>query len=142
MADRITPEQRHLCMSHIKGRDTKPEILVRKALFRRGFRYRVNVKGLAGHPDIVLPKHRTVVFVNGCFWHGHVDCKRAKLPDTNAEFWREKIEKNIQRDLASKEALEQEGWRVLIVWECELSKMRFEETINALVEHILSDSRQ
>ena len=137
MADRITPEQRHLCMSHIRGRDTQPEILVRKALFRRGLRYRLNVKGLAGHPDIVLPKHRAVVFVNGCFWHGHENCKRAKLPDTNSSFWREKIENNIRRDYVNKVRLEQEGWKVIVVWECELPKSKFEETINRIVRTII-----
>ena len=124
-------------MSRVKGRNTTPEILVRKALFQRGFRYRVNVKGLAGHPDIVLPKHKTVVFVNGCFWHGHENCKRARIPETNGDYWRNKITGNMNRDIANKERLEKEGWKVVVIWECELAKLRVDETINGLIKKIL-----
>ena len=118
MAETMSESQRHLCMSHIKGKDTKPEIKVRKALFKQGFRYRVNVKGLDGHPDIVLRKYKTVIFINGCFWHGHPGCKKATIPQTNTEFWVQKIESNMERDKANAESLRGKGWKVLTLWEC------------------------
>lgn len=96
MADVMTPKQRSRCMAAIKGKDTKPEMIVRKYLFSRGLRFRVQVKKLPGKPDIVLPKYKTVIFVNGCFWHGHEDCKYFRLPKSNVEFWKEKIERNIE----------------------------------------------
>lgn len=123
-------------MSNIKGKNTKPEILVRKALFQKGFRYRINVKGLAGHPDIVLRKYKTAIFVNGCFWHGHEGCKKATIPKTNTSFWKEKISSNISRDIANIDSLKKRGWRVIVVWECELSKNRFSETILSLIKEI------
>lgn len=96
MADVMTPEQRSRCMAAVKGKDTKPEMIVRKYLFSRGMRFRVQVRKLPGTPDIVLPKYKTVIFVNGCFWHGHEDCKYFRLPKSNVEFWKEKIERNIE----------------------------------------------
>lgn len=96
MADVMTPKQRSRCMAAIKGKDTKPEMIVRKYLFSRGLRFRVQVKKLPGKPDIVLPKYKTVIFVNGCFWHGHEDCKYFRLPKSNVEFWKEKIKRNIE----------------------------------------------
>lgn len=96
MADVMTPEQRSRCMAAIKGKDTKPEMIVRKYLFSRGMRFRVQVRKLPGTPDIVLPKYKTVIFVNGCFWHGHEDCKYFRLPKSNVEFWKEKIKRNIE----------------------------------------------
>ena len=134
MADRMTPEQRHVCMSHIRGKNTKPEIAVRKALFRLGFRYRINVKSLSGHPDIVLPKFKTAIFVNGCFWHGHENCKKATLPKTNTEFWKDKITYNQRRDKENISKLQNDGWNVIVVWECELSKTRLDDTIARIVE--------
>lgn len=107
-------------MSKITGKETKPEILVRKYLFARGFRYRKNVKELPGKPDIVLPKFKTVIFVHGCFWHGHKDCPKAALPSTNTKFWKEKISKTIERDKTNSLDLENKGWKVLTVWQCEL----------------------
>ena len=107
-------------MSMIKGKNTKPEELVRKYLFSQGFRYRKNVRTLPGSPDIVLPKYKTVIFVNGCFWHGHKGCRYFVWPENNADFWREKITTNIQRDANKIALLEQAGWRVMVVWECEL----------------------
>lgn len=138
MADTFTPEQRHRCMSHIKGKNTKPEILVRKALFQKGFRYRINVKGLSGHPDIVLKKYHTAIFINGCFWHGHENCKKATIPQTNSDFWREKIISNKKRDEANVECLRNDGWKVIVIWECELSKSLFSDRINKLAEEITS----
>jgi DNA mismatch endonuclease vsr len=96
MADVMTPEQRSRCMAAVKGKDTKPEMIVRKYLFSRGMRFRVQVRKLPGTPDIVLPKYKTVIFVNGCFWHGHEDCKYFRLPKSNVEFWKEKIKRNIE----------------------------------------------
>lgn len=139
MADRMTPEQRHVCMSHIRGKNTKPEILVRKALFKEGFRYRINVKGLAGHPDIVLRKYHTAIFINGCFWHGHEGCKKAIIPQTNSEFWKEKITTNVNRDLAIKSTLLKDGWKVIVVWECELAKKNLSNRISALISEITTE---
>ena len=107
-------------MSRIKGRDTKPEMIVRKFLFSKGLRYRINDKRLPGTPDIVLPKYKTVVFVNGCFWHGHKGCKYFVWPKNNSEFWKNKITDNIKRDKKNYKKLEESGWRVLIIWECEI----------------------
>lgn len=121
-------------MAAIKGANTKPEELVRKYLFSKGFRYRKNVRSLPGSPDVVLPKYKTVIFVNGCFWHMH-DCKWFKWPKSNADFWREKITKNVERDARNKEALEKDGWQVLTVWECELKK-NFEDTMSKAVSAI------
>ena len=119
-------------MSRIAGKDTKPEELVRKYLFSRGFRYRKNVRKLPGSPDLVLPKYRTVVFVNGCFWHGHEGCKYFVWPKSNAEFWRKKIETNISRDQRKEAQLREIGWNVLIVWECELRPHKRQETLEGL----------
>lgn len=120
MVDVLSKEQRHKCMSHIRYRNTKPEILVRKYLFAQGFRYRKNVRTLPGTPDIVLPKYKTIIFVNGCFWHGHIGCKYARLPETNAEFWKQKIEANQKRDIKEQCQLRDSGWNVIQIWECEL----------------------
>lgn len=120
MADTMTPEQRHRCMAAIKGKDTKPEMTVRKYLFSRGLRFRVQVRKLPGSPDIVLPKYKTVVFVNGCFWHGHDGCRYYRLPKSNVEFWKAKIERNKARDARNEEELKAMGWRVIRIWECEI----------------------
>ena len=113
-------ETRSYNMSQIKGKNTKPEETVRKYLFSNGFRYRKNVKKLPGCPDIVLPKYKTVIFVNGCFWHGHDGCKYFVWPKSNPDFWKEKIEANIARDKQKTETLMSQGWKVIVVWECEL----------------------
>ena len=110
----MTAEQRHRCMSHIRSRDTRPETMVRHYLFSRGFRYRKNV------PDIVLGRYRTVIFVNGCFWHGHEGCRYFRLPKTNAGFWQQKIERNQARDARDRMELRRMGWHVIQVWECQL----------------------
>ena len=136
MSDPLSPAQRHNCMSHIRSVNTKPEVKLRKALFGLGYRYRVNRKGLPGTPDIVLPKYRTIIFVNGCFWHGHKDCRYATRPKTNAEFWRTKIENNRERDLKDYTFLESLGWRVIVVWECELKKDLLDATIASVREQL------
>ena len=120
--DRMTKEQRSRCMSRIRGKDTKPEILVRKGLYARGFRFRLCDGRLPGRPDVVLPKWGVVVMVNGCFWHGHKGCRMATRPKSNEEFWRAKIERNIHRDEVTVAHLEALGWSVIAVWECELGK--------------------
>src|SRR5215213_8138945 len=121
MADVHTPAQRSYNMSRIKGKDTKPEMLVRKFLHANGFRYRLHVKNLPGKPDIVLPKYKTVIFVHGCFWHGHKNCKKAALPSTKSEWWKEKISKNIFNDNKAMNGLKKQGWIILAVWTCELN---------------------
>ena len=122
-------------MSRIRATNTKPEEQVRKYLFSRGLRYRKNVRTLPGTPDIVLPKYKTVVFVNGCFWHKH-DCGRFVWPSTNIDYWTEKITRNIQRDSINYEQLQSLGWKVLIIWECELKKKIAEENLQQLYENI------
>ena len=123
-------------MSCIKGKNTKPEEIVRKALFAKGFRYRKNDRRLPGTPDIVLPKYRTVIFVNGCFWHGHTGCKYYVVPKTNTEFWIKKITSNIERDAIKATQLSELGWRVITIWECELKKSIIDHTINSLIESL------
>ncbi|NVP54747.1 very short patch repair endonuclease [Mycoplana rhizolycopersici] len=119
MADIVTPEKRSLMMSGIRGKNTKPEILIRKALFARGWRYRLHDKRLPGKPDLVFPRLRAVVFVDGCFWHGHT-CHLFRLPSSRVDFWTEKIARNRQRDVEVRKALDGLGWRHLTVWECAL----------------------
>lgn len=119
MADIVTPEKRSLMMSGIRGKDTKPEILIRKALFARGWRYRLHDKRLPGKPDLVFPRLRAVIFVDGCFWHGH-HCHLFKLPSSRIEFWTEKIGRNRERDIEVRRKLDELGWRHLTVWECAL----------------------
>ena len=137
--DKLTKEQRHRCMSAIKGKDTKPELLVRKFLFSRGFRYRLNHPRLPGHPDLVLRKYRTVIFINGCFWHGHQGCKYAHLPSTNLEYWEKKIADNLERDKRKTQELERLGYRVSVVWQCQLKPKVREQNLrnlyNNIVEH-------
>ena len=131
-------ETRSYNMSRIKGKDTKPEEIVRKYLFSQGFRYRKNDKRLPGKPDIVLPKYKTVIFVNGCFWHKHEGCKSFVWPKNNAEFWKEKIESNIVRDKKQYDELQNAGWHVIIVWECELKKKQRMDTLEHLADEILT----
>lgn len=130
--DKLTKEQRHRCMSAIRSKDTTPEILVRKFLFSRGFRYRLNHSRLPGHPDIVLRKYRTVIFVNGCFWHGHEGCKYFVLPKTNVAFWQTKIERNKLRDMEERQKLTDMGWHCIVVWECQLKPKVRQQTLEAL----------
>ncbi len=133
MTDVMTPEQRSRCMAAIKGKDTKPEMIVRKYLFSRGLRYRVNNRKLPGSPDIVLKKYKTVVFIDGCFWHGHENCRYFRLPKSNERFWRHKIAMNISRDYANNVDLRLAGWKVIRIWECEIkTKANREENLNRL----------
>lgn len=139
MTDKMTPEQRHRCMSAIKGKDTMPEIIVRKYLFSRGLRFRVNDKKLPGSPDIVLKKYGTVIFIDGCFWHRHKGCKFYRLPSSNVDFWKSKIAKNTARDYVNNVDLELAGWRVIRIWECEIkTKTLREESLEQLYEKIVS----
>ena len=137
--DKLSPEQRHKNMAAIHSKDTKPEMIVRKGLWRMGFRYRLNHKRLPGHPDLVLKKYRTCIFVNGCFWHGHnvditifenTDC--CKIPKTNREFWIEKIRRNKERDIEEQKRLAEMGWHCITIWECELKPSKREATLKSL----------
>lgn len=130
--DRITKEQRSKNMSQIKGKNTALEIKVRKYLFNNGFRYRINDKKLPGKPDIVLKKYKTAIFVNGCFWHRHINCKLATTPKTNIDFWQNKFERNIYNDRKNQNLLKEAGWHVIILWECEL-KDNFEECMKQVI---------
>lgn len=123
-------------MSKITGKETKPEILVRRFLFAAGFRFRKNVINLLGKPDIVLSKYNTIIFIHGCFWHGHT-CKRGKLPESNHEFWKQKIEKNIERDKQIIAQLEKDGWTVIIIWQCEIrNKEKCNMRLNELIDEL------
>ncbi len=130
--DKITPEQRSKTMARIRSKNTKPEMLVRRYLYANGFRYRVNVKSLPGTPDIVLKKYRTAIFINGCFWHGHV-CQQGRMPKTNVSFWENKINRNIERDAQVRDQLRQLGWRTMVVWECQLKRAVREQTLAGIV---------
>lgn len=123
-------------MSHIRSTNSKPEEIVRKYLFFRSLRYRKNVRSLPGCPDIVLPKYKTVIFVNGCFWHHH-DCGRFVWPTTNVEYWHEKINRNIVRDLVNEKVLVDQGWKVLVIWECELKKKMAEANLERLYDQVI-----
>lgn len=135
MADTHSKEVRSKNMSHIRSTNTKPEETVRKYLFSRGLRYRKNVRSLPGCPDIVLPKYKTVVFVNGCFWHMH-DCGRFVWPSSNTEYWTKKITRNVERDALNQRLLSEQGWRVLVIWECQLKKKVAEENLSKLYDNI------
>ena len=143
--DKLTPQQRHTNMAAIRSKDTKPEMIVRRGLWARGFRYRLNHKRLPGHPDLVLKKYRTCIFVNGCFWHGHrinlqfddlqftiENSECCKIPKTNREFWVAKIRRNKERDKEEQKKLATMGWHCITVWECELKSSKREETLDAI----------
>ena len=145
MTDTMTPEQRHRCMSHIHSKGTKPELKVRRWLWSHGYRYRLNVKSVPGKPDIVLRTYRTAIFVNGCFWHGHgvrmsecgnalmrnrvEDSECCKIPSTNREFWVSKIRRNQERDQHNYNVLQENGWQVIVIWECQLKRSKIEQTM-------------
>ena len=135
--DAITTSQRHRNMAAIHSAATKPELNLRRELWHHGFRYRVNDKRLPGRPDIVLPKYRTVVFVHGCLWHGHKECKYYTVPKTNTKFWIAKVARNQERDQEVWRKLEAKGWSVIIVWECQLKKGNLEETVGQVVSEIV-----
>lgn len=129
--DHLNPQQRSKNMAAIHNKDTKPEFIVRRGLWKRGFRYRLNHKRLPGHPDLVLSKYRTCIFVNGCFWHGHEGCR--KIPNTNREFWVAKIRRNKERDREEQRKLAEMGWHCITVWECELKPKVREQTLESIV---------
>jgi len=141
--DKMTKEQRHRCMAAIRSKNTKPELMVRRYLFSKGFRYRLNHPRLPGHPDVVLRKYRTVIFVNGCFWHGH-DCKYYVMPKTNNSFWQKKIIRNRERDVEEQRKLASMGWHCITVWECQLKPSIRKQTLDALtytLNHIYLQDR-
>jgi DNA mismatch endonuclease (patch repair protein) len=136
MADNRTKEQRSYNMSRIRSKNTKPEILVRKFLSAEGFRYRLHAKKLSGKPDIVLHKEESVIFVHGCFWHGHKNCKNAKTPVVNRKFWINKIKANAIRDKKNALILKKEGWKVLTIWECQLHKKKLSKTLKRVLRKL------
>lgn len=138
MADNHTTEVRSFNMSRIRSKNTKPEEMVRKYLFSRGLRYRKNVKTLPGCPDVVFPKYKTVVFVNGCFWHKH-DCGKFVWPSSNEDYWRKKIERNVERDAENQTALKNAGWKVMVIWECQLKKKNAQENLEHLYNEIRNE---
>ncbi len=136
MTDVHNKATRSYNMSRIKGKDTKPEMLVRKFLFANGFRFRLHDKKLPGKPDIVLPKYKTVIFVHGCFWHGHEGCKYSSIPKTRSHWWQEKINKNIANGEKAICALEQMGWRVIVIWSCELKQNQKDMILSKLINDL------
>ena len=137
--DKLTPQQRHNCMSHIRGKATKPELLVRSWLWHHGYRYRLNVKSVPGKPVIVLRRYRTAIFVNGCFWHGHDGCDKYTVPKSNTDFWVAKVQRNKERDQRNYEDLHNAGWLVIVVWECQLQKGKIDATMR-IIEHALCNN--
>lgn len=138
MADVLTPQQRSFNMSSIRSKNTKPEMIVRRFLFSKGLRYRINDKRYPGHPDIVLPKYKTIIFIHGCFWHRHPGCHLAHTPDTNIDYWEKKFAANISRDHLQQEELEKMGWHVIVVWECQLQVKKREDTLICLYNDIIN----
>ena len=136
MADVHEPETRSYNMSQIKGKNTKPEMMVRKFLHANGFRYRLHNKNLPGKPDLTLKKYNTVIFVHGCFWHGHEGCKYFVIPKSKTQWWKNKIYGNKKKDLENISLLEKEGWNVIVIWECELKNDKKEQTLNILISKI------
>lgn len=137
MADVFTKKKRSDIMSKIRAKNTKPELLVRQFLFSKGFRYRLHQNALPGKPDIILKKYKTIIFVNGCFWHGHKNCKKSILPTSNITFWKEKIQANIDRDKKSKRSLKKLGWSIFTIWECDIeNKMALTKTMNKLLKYL------
>jgi DNA mismatch endonuclease Vsr len=136
MADRFSKEKRHEVMSKIRGKDTQIEIKVRHWLFQHGIRYRKNCKDISGIPDIAIKKYKIAIFINGCFWHGHENCRYQHIPKSNVDYWQSKINKNRARDQANFEILQNLGWSVFIVWECQI-KLNFESTMENMLNEIL-----
>ncbi len=132
-------EKRSLVMGKIRSKDTMPEKVLRSALFKAGYRFRIHKAGLPGKPDIVLPKYKTVIFVHGCFWHYHKDCPEGRIPNSNSEFWKNKLARNIERDAKHVKALQDTGWQVLIVWECELKS---DSSVAKIITNLKSNLKQ
>lgn len=141
MTDVHSPQVRSRNMASIKGKNTKPELIVRRYLFSNGFRYRINDKRYPGNPDIVLPKYKVCIFVNGCFWHHHTPCRYFVWPKNNAEFWKNKIDGNVNRDTRNYNLLKDMGWHVIVIWECELKPSYREDTLARLTKNILALSK-
>jgi len=138
MADIYSKSKRSSIMSKISGKETKPEVLVRKYLFLKGFRYRKNDKRFPGKPDVVLPKYKTIIFVHGCFWHNHKGCKASKLPESNRDFWEKKIGDSVKRDRKHRNELKKLGWKVIVVWQCEINvKTKREKRLGRLINQII-----
>jgi len=140
MTDTVSKTRRSEIMRNVKGRHTKPEMVVRKFLHSKGLRFRIHDTKLPGKPDIKLTKYKTVIFVNGCFWHGHEQCRIYVMPKTNVEFWNDKIAKNINRDEIIINNLKELGWKIIVVWECSLKGKKKEQTLETLVEKIISNN--
>ena len=138
MADVHDKKTRSYNMSRIRSANTKPEMLVRKFLHANGFRYKLHDKTLAGKPDIVLPKYKTVIFIHGCFWHGHANCKYYVVPKTTTEWWLNKINKNSANDAKAINILKKEGWKIITVWECDLKVAKIEKTLKTLIKKIIT----
>lgn len=138
MSDNLTKEQRHRNMKNIKSKDTSIEIKFRKALYHLGFRYLKNVDSMAGKPDIVITKYRTVIFIHGCFWHRHENCKYAYIPKSNTMYWQKKFDDNIKNDLYIQKILKDAGWNIIVVWECEIKKS-FDEAVSETIKKILNN---
>ncbi len=138
MADNLTKKQRHKNMKNIRGKDTSIEVKFRKALYYAGFRYLKNVSGMTGKPDIVLTKYKTVIFIHGCFWHRHKNCKYATMPGTNIEYWDKKFKDTINRDILEQKILSEAGWNIIVIWECEI-KSSFDYILNSTIKQILSN---
>jgi DNA mismatch endonuclease, patch repair protein len=136
MADVHTSEQRSYNMSRIKGKDTKPELLVRRFLHAQGYRYKLHDKTLPGKPDLVLPKYKTVIFIHGCFWHGHKNCKYFKVPQTRTDWWLHKISSNKANDEQAVKKLKKLGWKVIVVWDCQLKSAKAERTLGTLLKKL------
>jgi DNA mismatch endonuclease, patch repair protein len=137
MADTFSKEKRSWIMSRIKGKNTKPEMTVRQFLHKQGFRYRLHIKGLPGKPDLVLKKYKTVIFVHGCFWHGHEKCIKARLPKTQTLWWKKKMLYNSERDRNNQRQLRKLGWRIIIIWQCKLKTPKMNSTFNRLIRKLL-----
>ena len=140
MSDSLTVERRSWNMSRIRGKDTKIEVAVRQYLFSKGFRFRKNDKRYPGKPDVVLPKYKTVIFVNGCFWHQHEGCKNATMPKTRTDFWKEKLGRNVENDKKNIQTLQSMGWKVITLWECELEK-NFDGRMSALITELIEQGQ-
>ena len=136
--DIFSKSKRSEIMAKVSSKDTKPEIFVRKFLFSKGFRYRKNVKEFTGKPDIVLPKYKTLIFIHGCFWHGHENCEAAKLPASNVEYWTKKVSSNVTRDIHHKKILRKLGWNVIVLWECDLKTKSREKRLELLLNEIVN----
>ncbi|MCY4018956.1 MAG: very short patch repair endonuclease [Chloroflexi bacterium] len=140
MTDTVSAKKRSEVMSRVGSKDTKPELLIRKGLHARGFRYRLHVKDLPGKPDMVFPRYDSVIQVNGCFWHGH-DCPRCRMPSSNTEYWNKKVARNMERDASNRRSLRDQGWRVLTIWECALTgkwKLELSQVIDLAAAWLLS----